>query len=129
MKIPYKNTHLNINLIFGILWLVYFLLQLIFDDEMKALDYGWLIIALVYLGAYFYHKHYKYLTLKNGVISINGPLGKKVKLSEIKQIKTFAGDYILKTDKKQLTINSQLIDPKSLTKLNTALEALNVEWL
>ena len=54
--------------------------------------------------------------------------GKKLNLTEIKRIKKFAGDYILKTDKSELTINTQIIDPNSLAELNAELEKLNVEW-
>jgi hypothetical protein len=73
-------------------------------------------------------KNYKYLTIENGIINVNGPFGKKLNLTEIKQIKKFAGDFILKTEKKELTINTQIIDPNSLTELNAELEKLNVEW-
>jgi hypothetical protein len=82
----------------------------------------------MYLGLYFYQRNYKYLTIENGIINLNGPFGKKINLTEIKRIKKFAGDYIIKTDKKELTINTQIIDPSSLAKLNAELEKLNVEW-
>jgi len=49
-------------------------------------------------------------------------------LTEIKRIKHFAGDYILKSDKTQLTINTQLIDEKSLLDIKTEMKKLNVEW-
>ena len=68
------------------------------------------------------------MTIENGIINVNGPFGKKINLTEIKRIKKFAGDYILKTDKNELTINTQIIEPKSLTELNAELEKLNVEW-
>ena len=38
------------------------------------------------------------------------------------------GDYIIKTDNKELTINTQIIEPNSLAELNAELEKLNVEW-
>lgn len=47
-------------------------------------------------------------------------------LSEIKQIKKFTGDYILKTDKKELTINTEYLDPKSREKLVGELKKLEV---
>jgi hypothetical protein len=56
------------------------------------------------------------LTIENGQIYVNKPFGKKISLTEIKQIKKFAGDYILKTDKTELTINTQIIDEKSLVE-------------
>ncbi len=60
---------------------------------------------------------------------MGGLFGKKLNLTEIKSIKKFAGDYILKTDNKELTINTQMIDSNSLTDLNTELEKLDVEWI
>ena len=90
-------------------------------------DYAFLIISFLYLGTYFYEKRNQYLTIENGLISVNQPFGKKIRLTEIKRIKKFAGDYILKTDKTELTINTQMIDPNSLADLNTELEKLNME--
>lgn len=48
-------------------------------------------------------------------------------MNEIKSIKKFAGDYILKTADKELTINTKIIEPNSLTELNSTLEQLDVE--
>ena len=73
-------------------------------------------------------KKHQYLTIENGVLRINGSFGKKINLAEIKRIKKFAGDYILKTSKKELTINTQIIDTNSLAELNAELEKLNIEW-
>ena len=53
---------------------------------------------------------------------------KKLNLNELKWIKKFAGDYILKTDEKELAINTQIINPSLLAELNAELEKLNVEW-
>ncbi|WP_372518347.1 hypothetical protein [Winogradskyella sp.] len=128
MKIRYKKRHLNINLILGIIWLVWFFVFDFNKEEMNWTDYGWLVISIAYLSIYFYQRQNKYLTIENGIIKINSPFGKKLNLTEIKRIKKFAGDYILKTDKKELTINTQIIDPNSLAELNAELKKLNVEW-
>jgi len=128
MKIGYKKKHLNVNLIIGLFWLIWFFVRVFEKNEPNWTDYGWIVISLMYLGLYFYQKNYKYLTIENGIINVNGPFGKKLNMTEIKRIKKFAGDYILKTDKKELTINTQIIDPNSLAELNAELEKLNVEW-
>ena len=128
MKIAYKKKHLNVNLILGLVWSVWFFVGVFGKEEPNWTDYGWIFFSLMYLGLYFYQKNYKYLTLENGIIKVNGPFGKKLNLTEIKRIKKFAGDYIIKTDKKELTINTQIIDPNSLAELNTELKKLNVEW-
>ena len=128
MKIEYKKKHLNVNLILGLVWLIWFFVGVFGKEEPNWTDYGWIVISILYLWLYFYQNNYKYLTIENGIINVNGPFGKKLNLSEIKRIKKFAGDYILKTDKNELTINTQIIDPNSLAELNTELEKLNVEW-
>lgn len=82
-------------------------------------------MGFLYLGTYFFEKNKQYLTIENGVISKNQLIPKKINLNEIKQIKKFAGEYILKTDSTDLRVNTELIDPKSLLELNTFLESLN----
>ena len=126
MKIRYTKKRLNHSLIFGILWLIISLLGIFTKESPYWTDYAFLIISFLYLGTYFYEKRNQYLTIENGLISVNQPFGKKIRLTEIKRIKKFAGAYILKTDKVELTINTQMIDPNSLADLNTELEKLNV---
>lgn len=130
MKIRYKKKNLKINLILGLLWLIFAITQMsIFNHEEESwIKYGWLVLSLSYIGIYSYKYFNQYLTVKNGFILENSPFGTKIRLTEIKQIKKYAGEYILKTDDKELTINTQLIEPKSLTALNVELNTLNVEW-
>lgn len=128
MKIAYNKKQMNVNLIIGLLWLVWFFVRVFEDDNPNWKDYGWIVLPSLYLGQYFYQKKYKYLTIENSIINVNGPLGKKLNLNEIKRIKHFAGDYVLKTEHKKLTINSQIMDPISLSELNAELKRLNAEW-
>ncbi|MDG2274406.1 MAG: hypothetical protein P8L28_00990 [Flavobacteriaceae bacterium] len=115
-------------MILGLVWLIWFFIGVFGKEEPNWTDYGWFFISLMYLGIYYYQKKYNYLSIENGIINVNGPFGKKLNLTEIKWIKKFAGDYILKTDEKELTINTQIINPSSLAELNAELEKLNVEW-
>ena len=85
-------------------------------------------MAIVYFGIYSYEYRNQYLTIENGTMKVNTLFGRKINMNEIERIKKFSGEYILKTDKKELTINTQIIDPNSLTNLNAELEKLNVEW-
>ena len=128
MEIKYKKKHLNVNLILGLVWLIWFFIGVFGKEEPNWTDYGWFFISLMYLGIYYYQKKYNYLSIENGIINVNGPFGKKLNLTEIKWIKKFAGDYILKTDEKELTINTQIINPSSLAELNAELKKLDVEW-
>ena len=128
MKIGYKKRHLNVNLIFGLIWLVWFFIGVFGKEEPNWTDYGWIVISLMYLGMYFYQKNYNYLTIENGFIKQNWPFGKKLNLNEIKRIRHFAGEYILKSELKKMKINIDFIESESLSKLKTELKKLDVEW-
>ena len=128
MRIKYKPKHLNINLIFGLFWLLWFFIGVFGKEEPNWTDYGWIVISLMYLGMYFYQKNYNYLTIENGFIKQNWPFGKKMNLNEIKRIRHFAGEYILKSELKKMKINIDFIESESLSKLKTELKKLDIEW-
>src|SRR5690606_37323439 len=124
MKIQYKKKRLKYYSIFGIIWLILGIAAVTFESG-TIFNYGYLLMGFLYLGTYFFEKNKQYLTIENGVISKNQLIPKKINLNEIKQIKKFAGEYILKTDSTDLRVNTELIDPKSLLELNTFLQSLN----
>jgi hypothetical protein len=128
MRIKYKKRQLNVNLVFGVFWLAFGLLSLFTKENTSWTDYGYLVISVMYFALYYYQRQQGYLMIENGVMRINGSFGKKIELTDIKEIKKFAGDYIIKTDKKELGINTQLMDPKSLVDLDEELAKLNVLW-
>lgn len=128
MKIRYKKKRLKFYLIMTIFWLIFGMINLLFNDFGKWTTYTWLGISVMYVAIYSYDYFNQYLTIQNGLIQENHLFGKKIKLTEIKQIKKLAGIYKLKTDKTELTINTQIIDEKSLMELNSVLEKLNLKW-
>ena len=128
MRIQYEKKQVNLNLYLGLLWLVNGIIQTLRNENVDLFDYFWFLISGIYLLIYFYQKKEKYLTLEKGIIKQNWPFGKKMNLNEIKRIRHFAGHYILKSDNKELTINIQLIDEKSLLELKSELKKLNAEW-
>ena len=129
MKIRLKKKRLYINLLLGLIWTGLGIFNLLEDDNIKWIDYGYLVAGILYIGHYFYDLTNQYLIIENGTIRKNVLYGfrKKINLNEIKLIKKFAGDYTLKTETKELKINTELIEEKSLTELNTILEKLNLE--
>ena len=126
MKIRFTKKRLKHYLIFGILWLVLGTTAVIFNSD-NIFNYGYLIIGILYLVTYLFENNKQYLTIENGIISKNQLIPKKINLNEIKRIKKFAGDYILKTDNTEFRINTELIEEKSLAELNNVLENLNLE--
>ena len=75
---------------------------------------------------YKYLKGTNYLIIEKGVLKQNYIFGKKIDLSEIKSIKHFAGDYILRTVRKELKINTKFIEEKSLVEFNEILKKLDL---
>ncbi len=128
MKIRFKKKRLRVNLILGIVWIGLGTLSIVTDDEIRWTDYGYLVIGMLYIGHYLYDLTNQYLTIENGTIRKNGlyGLGKKLNLDEINWIKKFGEDYTLKTKKKDLKINTELIDKDSLNELNKILAGLKL---
>lgn len=126
MKIKYTKKRLNTNLILGIIWAVFGFVSLIYDGLIRWLDFGYIFIAILYLGQYIYEYKQQYLTIENGVICKNSFFSKKIELNKIIRIKKFTEDYILKTENQELTINTEIVNKKSLSELNRILSELNL---
>lgn len=86
MKINYKKRQMNINLIFGLIWLIWFFIRILTKDKPNWTDYGWFVISATYLGLYLFQRQSKYLTIENGFIKENSLFCKKINLTDIKQI-------------------------------------------
>ena len=96
MKIRYPKRRLKYNLIFGSLFSIFGITAFIIDPD-NFVNFGYLIIGLLYLGLYFFENSKQYLTIENGIITKHNLRPKSLKLDEIIHIKNFAGDYVLKT--------------------------------
>lgn len=126
MKILYKKKSQNSYLFYSLIWLVLGVVR--YYSTPNWASYSWISLSVFFLAFFFYLKREKYLIVENGIIGEDWKFGKKLKLNEIKQLKKDAKKYILKTNKNQLIINTQLIDKKSLMYLNAELKKLDVHW-
>jgi hypothetical protein len=84
-------------------------------------------MGFIYL--YLYIKVKYYLSIENNIIKQNYIFGKKMKFSEIKSIKHFAGEYILRTDTKKMRIDIGSIEKSSLVDLKGELKKLDAQWV
>ena len=127
MTIAYKKKYLNINLIYALLFTV-----TLFPFTLNSAESWMLIIGILtptsFIAKYFYQKQKKYLTIEDKTIRVNNIFGKGLNLNEIQTIEKYAGDYILKTSKKKLKIDTTIIEPTELSNLNSELEKLNIKW-
>jgi hypothetical protein len=127
MKIDFTKKQLNLNLMYALLFSIIGSPQLFRDADI------WMFVLTVLLPIscvlkYCYQKKYQYITIGNGSIRTNNLFTKELQLFEIKTIEKYAGNYILKTDTKKLTIDTTIIAPNSLTALNAALDKRAIEW-
>jgi hypothetical protein len=127
MKILYSKKKRKIDLFQGLFWILLGVLGLLFSNRKNVFFYLYLIMGLIHIYLYFKVKYY--LSIENNIIKQNYIFGKKMDLSEIKSIKHFAGEYILRTYKRKMTINISCVDQSSLLDLTTELKKLDVKWI
>ena len=127
MKILYSKKRRKYDLFYTIFCLLIGILSLSFSETNHMFLYLYMPLGLISLYRYIKVKYY--LIIEKGVLKQNYIFGKKIDLSEIKSIKHFAGDYILRTDKRKLTINISWVDQSSLLNLITELKKLDVKWI
>ncbi|MFN7676343.1 hypothetical protein [Flavobacterium sp.] len=127
MKIAYKKKYLNINLIYSLIFSVTLFTVFLESSESWKIIIG-ILTPTCFIAKYFYQKQNKYLTIENERIRVNNIFGKGINLNEILTIEKYAGDYILKTGKKKLKIDTTIIEPTELSNLNSELEKLNAKW-
>ncbi len=126
MKINYKKKRLYSNLVIGLIWLTLGVFRFIENDTIRWIDSMYLVVGFLYLGNYLNNQINQYLTIENGTIKKNSIFEKKMVLNEITLIKKFADEYTLITENKTLTINTNLIEDKSLSQLLERLQELNL---
>ena len=127
MKILYSKKKRKIDLFQGLFWILLGVLGLLFSNRKNVFFYLYFIMGLIHIYLYFKVKYY--LSIENNIIKQNYIFGKKMNLAKIKTIKHFAGEYILRTEKRKMTITIDVIDKSSLLDLTTELKKLDVKWI
>lgn len=127
MKILYSKKKRKYELFRCISNFLMFLMVLYYD--MDNLFFLLLFFCLSLLSFYLFIKTKHYLIIEDNIIKQNYIFGKKMNLAKIKTIKHFAGEYILRTYKRKMTINISCVDQSSLLDLTTELKKLDVKWI
>jgi len=126
MKILYSKKRRKYELFQGLFWILLFVLGLL-SDRKNVFFYLYLIMGLIHI--YLYLKVKYYLSIENNLIKQNYIFGKKIDLSEIKSIKHFAGEYILRTDTRKMRIDIGSVEKSSLAELRDELKKLDIQWI
>ena len=130
MKIKYKQSRLYTNLIFGLVWMTLGIFTIIEKEKFRWYDMIYIVFGLIYSAQSAYEYYYQHLTLTKDFICQHALFeNKQIKLADIINVKSIAGDYIIKTKTDELYINSNLLDKKSLNQFIEKLKTLEVEWI
>ena len=111
-----------------VLFIILIIASLITGEFENWSDSSLLVIGTVYTFISAYNYFNQYLTIEEGSIRNNSVFSKKMLLSDVKVFKKFAGEYILKTSSKELRIDTSLIEPESLVKLDKFLADLKLSY-
>ncbi len=129
MKFYLKNQFTFWQLGLGLFWLIYSVYGLANKFNHVWIYYVFLAISIFYLLRFLDETVNGYVSIKDGKIRVSDfPLSKSIPINQITEIHKFAGDYVLKSPNKNLTINTQNLKPNSLKELNEALDKLNLKW-
>ena len=127
MKILYSKKRRKYDLFYIIFCLLIGMLSLFLSETNHMFIYLYMPLGLISLYRYIKVKYY--LIIEKDVLKQNYIFGKKMELSEIKSIKHFAGEYILRTDTRKMRIDIGSIDQSSLLDLKGELKKLDVQWI
>ena len=127
MKILYSKKRRKYDLFYTIFCLLIGILSLFFSETNHMFLYLYMPLGLISLYRYIKVKYY--LIIEKDVLKQNYIFSKKMELSEIKSIKHFAGEYILRTDKRKMRIDIGSIEKSSLAELRDELKKLDVQWI
>ena len=127
MKILYSKKRRKYDLFYIIFCLLIGMLSLFLSETNHMFIYLYMPLGLISLYRYIRVKYY--LIIEKGILKQNYIFGKKMKLSEIKSIKHFAGEYILRIDKRKMRIDIGSIEKSSLAELRDELKKLDVKWV
>jgi len=124
--IKFKSKRLYFNLALGLFWIVSATVSIWESDKIYWLSYVTMLIGVIYIGMSLWEFNKQYLTLTPNIIKENSRFGKKILLKDIIVVKKVFGDYILKTDQKELSINMSLVHDDSKAELNAFINSINV---
>ena len=126
IKLRYNIKNQRYYIIAGGLFILLAGIELIASNEIRYFN---ITLALLYIAPFFYHKKVPFLTIQKGVFKQNWWFGKSIDSKDINEIKYFAGEYIIRSQKKELRIDTHIIDPRDQPLLTDFLRTHQDKWV
>jgi hypothetical protein len=126
IKLRYNIKNQRYFIIAGGLFILLAGIELIASNEISYFN---ITLALLYIAPYFYHKKVPFLTIQKGVLKQNWWFGKSIDSKDINEIKYFAGEYIIRSQKKELRIDTHIINPRDQPLITDFLRTHQDKWV
>jgi len=126
IKLRYNIKNQRFYIIVGGLFILLAGIELIASNEIRYFN---ITLALLYIAPYFYHKKVPFLTIQKGVLKQNWWFGKSIDSKDINEIKYFAGEYIIRSQKKELRIDTHIINPRDQPLITDFLRTHQDKWV
>ena len=126
IKLRYNIKNQRYFIIAGGLFILLAGIELIASNEISYFN---ITLALLYIAPYFYHKKVPFLTIQKGVFKQNWWFGKSIDSKDINEIKYFAGEYIIRSQKKELRIDTHIINPRDQPLITDFLRTHQDKWV
>ncbi len=126
IKLRYNIKNQRYFIIAGGLFILLAGIELIASNEIRYFN---ITLALLYIAPYFYHKKVPFLTIQKGVLKQNWWFGKSIDSKDINEIKYFAGEYIIRSQKKELRIDTHIINPRDQPLITDFLRTHQDKWV
>lgn len=121
MKFYYSRKYLRRNLVFCIPFIFIIGVQVV-NGTFGSDSLLFILAALVPLSAYFLWRKYPYARIEGDVLSKNPLAPKRINLNEVIDIEKYTGNYIFRTEKDKLVLDTTIIRPNDLLTLNEELQ-------
>jgi len=125
INLRYKKRTFKTCIFMGLGFLALGLLGTVFDS-ISISNY---IIAALYLFAAYYYSNYPMIEISESEIKENWWFGKRIALQDIRQIKYFAGDYLIKSQTKELGICKSQLNIEDQQLLTDFLRQYEGKWV
>lgn len=127
MTVKYRRKVIYKKLILGSLFFIPGILFAVNEPD-NFFRYGFILVGLLHLISGVYQLKVPYLRIENNSIIRGGLIRRTLKMSEVKEIRKFAGDYTLFTSEKKMKINSEYVRKSQRAELNGFLRSLEIPF-
>lgn len=113
---------MNVLIVFWTGMVVFSIIEIYKGKEFGLSTYIWLAVGMLYVIIYSFTIYKQYVTIQDNWLYRNELPFKKIDLTQLREVKKFAGDYTLKTDQTELVINTQIMGEQSRQTFEAIME-------